>query len=355
MLAAIQDMLKDVFSELSIPVYLLDQDGKSLVQKQADHFKLPSGLQENQPATYNGYLFLALPGYQALTLAIKDRPGAKDILLLASQLILAALRAEGVFEGANNALIRLLEGSLGQIEYQNLLKTENLDENLPRCAMLIRLPGLKTGNAKLVLQDLLPLQEDDLLIGLDAISAVLARSLLDTAVQDLPEYAMALQDTLQNELGLQAVIGIGQTVHQLMDLAISYQQAAHAMEIGSAFRPKDQIFEHQSLLLERFVADTPAALANTYANSLFNRKTSRLLNEETMTTIEVFIQENLNLTDAARQLFIHRNTLVYRLDKIKQQLGLDLRNFHDAMTFKLLSDLKKTAKAKGRKATATDQ
>lgn len=355
MLASIQDMLKDVFSELSIPVYLLNQDGQSLIYKHADRFRMPPDLQENQALTFNGYLFFALPGYHSLTLAIKDRPGANDLLLLTSHMIQAALMAQGVSEDANNAYKRLLTGSLGQTEYQNLLKSEKLIENLPRCAMLMRVPGLKGGSAKAVLQELLPLQDEDILIGLDGISAVLARSLTDSTPQDLPEYAMALQDTFQNELGLQAVIGIGETVNLLADLPISYQQAAHAMEIGIAFRPNEQIFEHQSLLLERFVADTPIDLANGYANSLFNRKTTRLFNEEMLTTIEVFIQKNLNLTDAAKQLFIHRNTLVYRLDKIKQQSGLDLRNFHDAMTFKLLYDLKKIAKAKGRKILPSDQ
>ena len=90
---------------------------------------------------------------------------------------------------------------------------------------------------------------------------------------------------------------------------------------------------------------TPHETAERFYPLLFNPETARLLNEDMLKTITMFLEKNLNLSDASRELYIHRNTLVYRLDKVQKQLGLDLRNFHDAMTFKLLYDLKKRATA----------
>lgn len=95
--------------------------------------------------------------------------------------------------------------------------------------------------------------------------------------------------------------------------------------------------------MERFLMQTPEETASRYYSLLFNRKTAKLLNEDMLKTITMFFDKNLNLSDASRELYIHRNTLVYRLDKVQKQLGLDLRRFHDAMTFKLLLDLKKRA------------
>ena len=95
------------------------------------------------------------------------------------------------------------------------------------------------------------------------------------------------------------------------------------------------------LVLERFLMELPQEISAYYHSLLFNRKTQRLFNEEMLYTIEMFFKKDLNLSDTARQLYIHRNTLVYRLDKVQRQTGLDLRKFEDAVTFKILMELKK--------------
>jgi carbohydrate diacid regulator len=101
-------------------------------------------------------------------------------------------------------------------------------------------------------------------------------------------------------------------------------------------------------MLERFLADVPAEMCTKYHRMMFNRKTMRLFNEEMLNTIEKFFENSLNLSETARQIFIHRNTLVYRLDKVQRLIGLDLRAFDDAVTFKLMLLMGKGAPDKNR-------
>jgi len=100
------------------------------------------------------------------------------------------------------------------------------------------------------------------------------------------------------------------------------------------------------MMLERFLAEIPGEVSKHYHTLLFNRKTARLFNDEMLHTIEMFFKKDLNLSDTARQLYIHRNTLVYRLDKVQRQIGLDLRKFEDAVTFKIFLALHKSGNDK---------
>ena len=143
-------------------------------------------------------------------------------------------------------------------------------------------------------------------------------------------------------------MGIGEEKHTLAQLGESYAEAKRAMEVGSIFHPGESIHMFRRLMLERFLMNVPREESMLYHSLLFNRKTAKLFNEEMLQTIEMFFRKDLNLSDTARQLFIHRNTLVYRLDKVQRQTGLDLRHFDDAVTFKILYELKKCGQEKPR-------
>jgi len=138
---------------------------------------------------------------------------------------------------------------------------------------------------------------------------------------------------------------VGEPVMKLSELGQSYREARKAIDVGRVYRADSYVFVYRNLLLERFLSDVPADMAARYNAALFNRKSMRLLNDEMIVTIEKFFENNLNLSETARQLYIHRNTLVYRLDKVQRVLGLDLRLFEDAVTFKLMMLLGKTPSA----------
>ena len=144
-----------------------------------------------------------------------------------------------------------------------------------------------------------------------------------------------------SETAHQMTVGIGRSRHTIDELGESYAEARRAIEVGRIFQPEESIFAFSRLILERFLMELPQDISAYYHNLLFNRRTARLFNEEMLYTIDMFFKKDLNLSDTARQLYIHRNTLVYRLDKVQRQTGLDLRSFEDAVTFKILMELKK--------------
>jgi carbohydrate diacid regulator len=168
---------------------------------------------------------------------------------------------------------------------------------------------------------------------------------------ELRQFACAVQETLMGEIALPVTVGIGEVAKTVADLHASYRQARRAIEIGRAFAPERTIHVYRSMMLERFLSDLSPEMAEHYHSLLFNRSTARLFGEEMLYTIEMFFKKDLNLSDTARQLYIHRNTLVYRLDKVQRQVGLDLRKFEDAVTFKMLLEMRKCGnnKTKGKK------
>lgn len=339
-----------LFAALSQPVFLLDRHGRCLVPRQPDTFMLPATLQENVLVSKSGYLFLTLPGFEIQTLATKDRPESHDILRLCAQLIQNFRQEQGITHELSNALKRLLNEELNAQELDVLVHDHGIAQSQTRAALYISFSKLHQQLPQDSLAEYIPLSQDDLLIPMDSRSLVLARNLDEDEQDELLEYAMALQDTLQNELGLQAVIGIGEPVGSLQELSLSCQQARKAIQIGSLFRPDYQIHEFRNLVLERFMMDCAPEPARQYIGLLFNRKTAKLFSDEMLETVSVFIKRDLNLTDAARDLYIHRNTLVYRLDKIQKISSLDLRHFRDAMLFKLLNDLRRREMIKTKKA-----
>ncbi len=334
-----------VLARLNTAVFLLDQDGKCLFPRQLESFKLPSALEADVCFLQNGYLFLLLPGLSGEVLAVKDSPGAADFLRLTAAMIQAIAKSHGAGAGLDTALRRLLLGQLSPVEQLALTRQHHVAENAPRCVMLLGLEKTAPEGAGAMLENVLPIQGDDRLVAMDQHTAAFIRDMTGESADEMGEFAAALQDTLMNELGQQALIGIGETVPTLAALPLSFEQASSALLLSRVYPHESGIYEHRSLMMERFLMQTPEEIASRYYPLVFNRKTAKLLNEDMLKTITMFFDKNLNLSDASRELYIHRNTLVYRLDKVQKQLGLDLRRFHDAMTFKLLLDLKKRASA----------
>lgn len=330
-----------LFASLSQPVFLLNRQGHCLVPRQPDTFMLPASLQENVTVSKSGYHFHTLPGLETLTLATRESPASKDILQLCARLVESYRQQAGITQDLDNALRRLALGELSPRELDILAQDYQILPDLPRAALLVHFERPLPRMPADALAEFIPLAEADLLIPLDSHSLLLARAMAGEEPEDLMEYAMALQDTLENELGQTAVIGIGQTSQHLGQLPLSHQQAEEAIRIGSLFNHRQRIHTHSLLVLERFLMDCAPDQAQQYLTLLFNPHTEKLFTEEMLETIHVFLMKDLNLTDAARELYIHRNTLVYRLDKVQKGCGLDLRHFQDAMLFKLLNDLRK--------------
>ena len=146
--------------------------------------------------------------------------------------------------------------------------------------------------------------------------------------------------TALEEAGLDMLCGLSDRVTSADGLRQGYMEARRALELGSRYQEKDSLYVWSKMLLSRVLSEISPEHSAQYHALLFNRRTASLFNEDMLGTVDMFMRKDLNLSDTARQLYIHRNTLVYRLDKVQRLTGLDLRKFEDAFVYRLLYELK---------------
>ena len=271
-------------------------------------------------------------------------PGAEDVLTLADILLRSLIKASGAADNAHEVYRQALRQELAGEELITRAGEHQLPLEMERRVMLFYLRRAETETAFETLGELLPLSDTDALVEMDRHTVALVKDMRDMGEDELYQFASAIQETLQVEASQSAQIGVGNARHTLSQLGESYREARSAIDIGRVFAPDESIFLYQRMMLSRFLASVSPEEGARYHALLFNRKTSKLFSDDMLQCIDMFFHKDLNVADAARQLFIHRNTLVYRLDKVRSVTWLDLRRFDDAVTFKVLYELGKRGK-----------
>jgi len=190
-----------------------------------------------------------------------------------------------------------------------------------------------------VIQSMFPDKNRDYIISVGENDVVLVKELKNPTTarkyESVDTIAKTIVDTAQSEFLMSAVVGIGTVVSNIKDLARSYKDAQIAINVGSIFDPDKKISNYENLGIGRLVYQLPTTLCEMFLQEVFKRESLDALDRETLVTIQAFFDNNLNVSETSRRLFVHRNTLVYRLEKIKKLTGLDLREFEHAITFKV--------------------
>ena len=164
----------------------------------------------------------------------------------------------------------------------------------------------------------------------------------DSEYQSSADFATFLAGSLLEELGISAHIGVGCTFRNFEDISVSFRQASSALRMSSMFNARGVVHTYREFLLVKMLEDIPEAKLSEYLSTLLEGDAKELLKDEEMLgTAEEFLQNSLNVSETSRNLFMHRNTLMYRLDKIERMTGLNLRKFSDAVTFRLITILGK--------------
>ena len=153
--------------------------------------------------------------------------------------------------------------------------------------------------------------------------------------EELEKLARSMETTLKNELYIRTVIGIGTVVTHLRELADAYKEAQTAIDVGKVFDTEKSVINYENLGIGRLIYQLPTTLCEIFLGEVFKKNSIDSLDQETLFTINKFFENNLNVSETSRKLFVHRNTLVYRLEKIKKLTGLDLRQFDHAIVFKV--------------------
>jgi carbohydrate diacid regulator len=211
-----------------------------------------------------------------------------------------------------------------------------------RVVYLVRTDKTRELYAYNVIQSLFPNNNKDYVVLLDDQNTVLIKELKENEdAEEVTKKARIIVDTLSSELMIKASIGIGTSAESLREVAHSYKDAQTALKIGQIFENEKNIVDYNHLGIGRLIYQLPTTLCRLFLNEVFKEGVFETIDTETMNTIQKFFENNLNVSETSRQLFIHRNTLVYRLDKIQKITGMDLRCFDDAIYFKVAMMVKK--------------
>lgn len=224
------------------------------------------------------------------------------------------------------------------------LKSHELhfDSDVSRVCMLIKILDKTDISAYDVLQNLFPDKNKDFIININETDIALVKEIkADISEKDINKLASSIVDTLSSEFYTHSVVGIGTVVTGIKDLARSFKEAQVALEVGKVFDTEKSIVNYNNLGIARLIYQLPTTLCEMFLKEVFKRGSIDSLDHETLFTIQRFFENNLNVSETSRKLFVHRNTLVYRLDKIKKITGLDLREFEDAIVFKVALMVKK--------------
>lgn len=212
---------------------------------------------------------------------------------------------------------------------------------LARQAYLIRFEQAEELDCVEILQSLFPDRRNNYILPMDEETIVLLAEYPRDNPALIDETANQILDNLNAESMAKVHIGIGMPAENLKDTAKSYREASLALTVGAIFESDSYVMRYDQLGLGRLIYQLPPTLCHMFLDEVFPKGAYEALDSETLLTIQKFFENNLNGSETSRQLFVHRNTLVYRLDKVQKITGLDLRSFDDAVLFKLASMVRK--------------
>ena len=211
-----------------------------------------------------------------------------------------------------------------------------------RAVLLVRVQANSSVSAFDVVQNLFPDKQKDFVFNVNETDIVLVKEVKPgIESKDLEKLARSIVDTLGGEFYTKAQVGIGSVIAGIKDLARSFREAQAALEVGKVFDTERLIVSYDNLGIARIIYQLPTTLCEQYLREVFKKGSIESLDHEALFTIQKFFENNLNVSETSRKLFVHRNTLVYRLEKIKKLTGLDLREFDHAIIFKVALMVKK--------------
>ena len=214
--------------------------------------------------------------------------------------------------------------------------------DVQRAVFLVRQVGHADVSAIDVIQGMFADKQQDFVLSVNETDIAIVKQLSANASEgELFSIAESVEEKLHSELFLKCVIGIGTVASHLRELADSFKEAQVAIEVGKVFDTEKSIVNYDNLGIGRLIYQLPTTLCEIFLSEVFKKNSIDSLDQETLFTINKFFENNLNVSETSRKLFVHRNTLVYRLEKIKKLTGLDLREFDHAIVFKVALMVKK--------------
>lgn len=236
----------------------------------------------------------------------------------------------------NNFFQNLLLDNLLLVDIYNRAKKLHIEPVVPRAVFIIETKLERDNSAAEFLRGMFSNQNGDYITAVDEKSVILIKMLDRTdGYGECTHIAETIVDTMNTEAMLNVKVAFGNIVSELKDVSKSYKEAKMALDVGKIFYAEKDVSAYNTLGIGRLIYQLPVNLCKIFIEEIFGDNVPEDLDEETLTTINKFFENNLNVSETSRQLFVHRNTLVYRIEKLQKSTGLDIRVFDDALTFKI--------------------
>lgn len=236
----------------------------------------------------------------------------------------------------NNFVQNLLLDNLLLVDIYNRAKKLEIEVQMRRAVYIVETRNERDNSAMEVIRNLFGDDDGNLITEVDEKSIILIRSLGEKETyEDMESVAVNIRDTMNTEAMIDVRVACGTIVNEIAQVSRSFKEARMALNVGKIFYSQDRVHMYKKLGIGRLIYQLPENLCRLFLKEVFIRQQPETFDEETLTTINMFFGNSLNVSETARQLFVHRNTLVYRLEKLSRSTGLDIRSFDDAVTFKI--------------------
>lgn len=340
----LQNTIEGLKAITRIDLCVMDTEGKALATTISDVEEYESAVLVfvDSPAdsqVLQGYQFFKVFDEHQLEYIILAKGDSEDVYMvgkIASFQIQNLLVAYKERYDKDNFIKNLLLDNLLLVDIYNRAKKLHIDTDVRRVVFIIETKNEKDVNALETVRGLFSAKTKDFITAVDEKNIILVKELKQPETyEDMTKTAKVIVDMLNTEAMTQVHVSFGTIVSEIRDVSRSYKEAKMALDVGKIFYSGRNVIAYSNLGIGRLIYQLPMPLCKMFIKEIFEGKSPDNFDEETLTTINKFFENNLNVSETSRQLYIHRNTLVYRLDKLQKSTNLDLRVFDDAITFKI--------------------
>jgi len=327
-----------------IDICIMDTEGKSLAStiEKVEEYERAVLAFVDSPAdsqAIQGYQFFKVFDEHQLEYVILAKGDSEDVFMIGKivsfqiQNLLVAYKER---YDKDNFIKNLLLDNLLLVDIYNRAKKLHIDTDVRRVVFIIETKYEKDANALETVRSLFSGKTKDFITAVDEKNIILVKELKQNETyEDLTKTARVILDMLNTEAMTKVSVAFGTIVNEIKDVSRSYKEAKMALDVGKIFYSGRNVIAYSNLGIGRLIYQLPMPLCKMFIKEIFEGKSPDDFDDETLTTINKFFENSLNVSETSRQLYIHRNTLVYRLDKLQKSTNLDLRVFDDAITFKI--------------------
>ncbi len=340
----LQNTIDGIRKITKIDFLVMNTEGNILAETTDEEFKFSDAIHAfvDSPAdsqALQGYQFFKVYDESQLEYVVIARGDAEEVFKIGKLVVFQIQNLLIAYKeryDKDNFVKNLLLDNLLMVDIFNRAKKLHIEMNVRRIVFIIETSKEKDNNALETVRSMFAGGAKDFITAVDEKNIILIKELgQNDTYDDMEKTAQVLVDMLNTEAMARVHVAYGTIIEDIKEVSRSYKEAKMALDVGKIFYSDRNVMAYSNLGIGRLIYQLPLPLCKMFIKEIFGENTPDQFDEETLVTINRFFENNLNVSETSRQLYIHRNTLVYRLDKLEKSTGLDLRTFEDAITFRI--------------------